>query len=183
MAAPALPEHCHFCFVHACTHPFLLLLALAAGNTPMCRDLGNAFRPLAALASLTRLSLVGCWLRALPHQLASLSRLADLSLGGNEPLGQGSGSSLQPLSHLGGSLTQLDLSYCGLVVLPPELAALTQLCSLDVRGHPRLGSAVALGPLLGLPSLTHVDLRGCSVPAFSMELLALAEQGVALRCG
>lgn len=152
--------------------------SLAAGNTPIGHGLETAFAPLASLTALTRLSLVGCWLRALPPQLPRLTHLADLRLGGNEPLGQGPESSVQLLGALGRSLVRLDLSFCGMVALPPELSKLEALEELDLRGQPRLGGA--LGPLLALPALRRLGVRGSSQGG-EATLRALAERGVVVQ--
>jgi Leucine-rich repeat (LRR) protein len=126
--------------------------------------LGGGFEPLRHLGSVTSLWLYECGLTALPWQLTSLPRLAQLSLASNEGLGWDEGgwpAALAPLQHLS-ALTWLSMSWCSLRRLPPVLPSLAALASLDVA-HNEFWEEEALAPARGLPALTRLDVRGCGL--------------------
>lgn len=91
------------------------------GNKPLAAASEDGWRPLGGCTQLTRLSLRGCRLPALPTALAELCSLATLDVGFNYPL-QDLGPWLTCLT----ALTQLDATQCPLEQMP-SLSALPQL--------------------------------------------------------
>lgn len=99
-----------------------------------------------------------------------------LQLGWN-PLSHWDGDPLASL-HALSSITCLELSYCGLERLPPEMSSLRGLSDLDLSGTGPLDAAGALAPLEGLPALTRLDVRHCKLGSDLPQLQALQAAGV-----
>lgn len=115
-----------------------LLRVLELGGNPL--SVGKGAGPLGTLrhlSSLRRLDLSGCGVTQLPScaQLSALQGLQELELNNNFGFGEeegGGGASGGSLSVLA-SLSRLDLSFCGLRSLPPDLSALHALADLDLQ--------------------------------------------------
>lgn len=164
--------------------------AAAAPNSSNSSDaegvtLAAACAPLQQLTGLTRLSLRGCKLAALPPQLSALSSgLLELELHLNPALKRGGDAAWQPLESLSG-LTHLLLSGCDLERVPSAVSALRALARLDLRRNEGLrGRGVTLdvfAPLEGLRCLVGVDVRECRLERAPASLAALAERGVSVE--
>lgn len=130
----------------------------------------DLFGPLAALPALASLTASRCALRELPHQLSAATQLAELDASGNPRLLRRSAgeASLNLLRGLSG-LSRVGLRECGAVRVPPQLAALPRLASLDLgcQEPDRLGEAglVAFAALESLASLTRLDIAGAAPAA------------------
>jgi hypothetical protein len=133
-------------------------------NAALVRGGASALAPLGHLQALTRLRMCGCWVSRLPPKLPALESLVDLNLSGNEALGKWGEGALLCLERAP-NLTRLDISWCGLASIPPQVTGLPALAELDLRGQEGLGGpgggGGALKELLRAPALVRVDLRGC----------------------
>lgn len=82
-------------------------------------------------------------------------------------------------------MTSLDLSYCSLDSLPPQLPYLRMLAVLSLAGNLSLGEEVAeadLLPLEQLAGLTQLDLSRCNVPAALFDRLrAMSQAGACMQ--
>jgi Leucine-rich repeat (LRR) protein len=142
-----------------------------------------ALQPLRHLMALTSLNLRWCGLTALPSHLSALTNLAVLDASRNMQLGSGGEAATQPLQQLT-AVTALDLSYCGLEALPPQLPALRRLAALGLSGNLKLGEGgeAAWQPLRQLRALTRLDLTRCNVPQRLFDLLvAMSTAGVCVN--
>ncbi|GAB4822455.1 hypothetical protein N2152v2_009501 [Parachlorella kessleri] len=160
------------------------LAALDLNTNSLGGDGQEGSAPLAALSylvALTSLCLRWCGLATLPPTLSRLRKLAVLDASRNNGLGAGGDSTLEPLQHLT-SLAALDISYCGLTSVPPQLGHLPALAVCRMSGNLRLGE----GPggeggwcaLKQLRALTRLDLTRCNVQQRHFDMLATMS-----RCG
>lgn len=124
--------------------------------------------PLSGLAAATRLNLSSCGLRSVPEELSPLRALRALELRGNAMLGLGGGEDFRALAHLT-LLSRLDLSFCALSAVPPQLGlgcheALAHLSMERNRHLGTSGGGTSLAPLEALaPSLSYLDLSDCAL--------------------
>lgn len=88
-----------------------------SGNNHVGLRQDTSLQALGTLGGLSRLALSNCGLRAVPHQLSVLRRLADLDLSQNSEMREGE----DQLRHVAGTLTHLNIS--GSALQPARLAA------------------------------------------------------------
>jgi leucine-rich repeat protein SHOC2 len=152
----------------------------SGGGPQQEREEQGAWAPLRHLAALTRLNLARYALRRLPQELLCLQALADLSLE------NGKGYALGLELHRVPAVIRLDLSFCELARVPPQLSRLApSLLDLCLTGNELLGRAVgdnAFDPLRHLTRLQQLDLRYCQLGAVPPQLAVLRALRV-LRLG
>lgn len=108
-------------------------------------------------------------LREMPAAIGRMPRLASLEVGFWRQLATGAGA----LALLPPSLTHLCLSDCHLRAVPPDLALLTGLQSLDLRSNPCFATDdVMAAGWEHLPSarLTALSLFSCKLPDVPQQL-------------
>lgn len=166
-------------YLHTGTVPGLpQLLASLHGGPLKALELGGsvedeALQQLPRLQELAWLRASACGLASLPPALPTLESL-DISF--NAALADNEAAALQALPLHYPSLTQLDLSGCGLAQLPRGLSALSALADLSAGGLDEDAPASAFEPLAALaPTLTRLDLRSCHLVALPPQLAALSQ--------
>jgi Leucine-rich repeat (LRR) protein len=150
------------------------LCSLTRLNLNDCNLCGDGFPiDLGCLSSLEDLDIGGNNFRILPHCIGRLPKLTDLCLSGC--------TSLQSISKLPASLTNLDARDCNLSEdgFPIDLGCLSSLLDLDIGGNNFLNLPHCIGRL---PKLTDLCLRGCTSLQSISELPASLEYLVAKDC-
>lgn len=152
------------------------LASLCLGSNRMLGGNAGGFQPLAALTSLTRLDLSSCGLRRVPGQLAAMqATLAHLELGDNCGLGAAGEVAFAPLQHLTG-LTALNISECGLEVVPKPVSTLLRLRLLFLSRNAGLGQggAATFAPLRALPQLERLHCARCGLERVPQDIATLS---------
>ncbi len=144
-----------------------------------CSEPEVSLQPLAHLSALTGLNLGGCGMQRLPPGLR-LPALRALALWSNR-LAEGGEPALDCLTSMH-RLTSLSLSANGLRELPGQVTALSALASLSMSRNRDAKRAwvLDLDLLPSLPALTHLDLAGCDLRFWPLELPKLKSLQVGL---
>ncbi|GAB4822940.1 hypothetical protein N2152v2_009986 [Parachlorella kessleri] len=146
---------------------------------------------LSALTALkmTALRLQCCGLRRLPQQLSALAAsLQTLCVADNHGNFGGwvIGSMVCPLNSLS-ALTSLDMAFCRLPCIPPQLTAMGSLQQLQLLGNDMTSAqAQPWEPLRRLSRLTYLDLGDCHLACLPQQLsclTALAELHLSFNPG
>ena len=164
-------QHPHFFPTQICNLPNLITLHV---QSPLITYIDPA---IAALINLQTLMLSGCSLEAVSSVLVLLPRLHTLCLADNMSLAFNKSPDEWWPPKLTGlkSLTNLDLSSCGVSGVPVSLGRLPHLSSLDLGGNWAAPGLMLPHDIGSCTSLRSLNLNDCSLKKVPMCLCLLSE--------